>query len=393
KIIASAFAKKNRDEIKQRTQIKLDFEEDYTALFDSITAAFDLWKRLPEKTPDDIKDKQRLYEKLSSGAQHWKLKTLADMQVAQFFIPKTDATKNLLLSDAEYQKHLRGKSAIQTQKSAKATAVAIEKKFFHWFIEFPEVFKDAEGFDCILGNPPFLAGSKISQNFGTPYLNYLKTYYINSGGQSDFVTYFFKRDASIIGPKGLFCLISTNTISQGESRISCLEYLIEKGFRIHFAIKSIKWPGLAAVDISMIGISREISNIEYSLNLRKVNHISSFLDENQHLSEPYVLFSNVNKSFKGVSVYGDGFILNETKYNELLSENEVNAQAISLYLDGDDLNSYPKQLPTRFVINFHNWKEEACRVNFPTLYEIIRTKVKPEREMLKSDKTARENWW
>jgi hypothetical protein len=30
----------------------------------------------------------------------------------------------------------------------------VEKFFFHWCLEFPEVFQDG-GFSCILGNPPW----------------------------------------------------------------------------------------------------------------------------------------------------------------------------------------------------------------------------------------------
>ena len=34
---------------------------------------------------------------------------------------------------------------------------------FHWALEFPEVFeRENGGFDAIVGNPPFLGGSRIS---------------------------------------------------------------------------------------------------------------------------------------------------------------------------------------------------------------------------------------
>jgi methylase of polypeptide subunit release factors len=52
-----------------------------------------------------------------------------------------------------------------------ATAVAARKRFFHYFLEFPEVCTASGGFDCILGNPPYLGGGKISTYFGKEYLN------------------------------------------------------------------------------------------------------------------------------------------------------------------------------------------------------------------------------
>ena len=44
----------------------------------------------------------------------------------------------------------------------RAQEIATEKRFFHWEIEFPEVFrdkygreKDNPGFDAVIGNPPY----------------------------------------------------------------------------------------------------------------------------------------------------------------------------------------------------------------------------------------------
>ena len=44
---------------------------------------------------------------------------------------------------------------------------------FHWEIEFPEVFvRENGGFDVMVGNPPFMGGTRISiLNFGNEYLS------------------------------------------------------------------------------------------------------------------------------------------------------------------------------------------------------------------------------
>jgi hypothetical protein len=33
--------------------------------------------------------------------------------------------------------------------------LAHEQRFFHWYLEFPSVFNGYQGFDCVLGNPPW----------------------------------------------------------------------------------------------------------------------------------------------------------------------------------------------------------------------------------------------
>jgi hypothetical protein len=44
---------------------------------------------------------------------------------------------------------------------------------FHWPLEFPEVLVDRGGFDAVVGNPPFMGGSKITGAFGDPYREFL----------------------------------------------------------------------------------------------------------------------------------------------------------------------------------------------------------------------------
>ena len=46
-------------------------------------------------------------------------------------------------------------------------------KPFHWPLEFPEVFMQRGGFDAIVGNPPFMGGSRLRGSLETAYRDYL----------------------------------------------------------------------------------------------------------------------------------------------------------------------------------------------------------------------------
>lgn len=46
-----------------------------------------------------------------------------------------------------------------------ADKISIEQKFFHWELEFPEVFDDASGFDACVGNPPWEISKPNSREF------------------------------------------------------------------------------------------------------------------------------------------------------------------------------------------------------------------------------------
>lgn len=388
--IASSFKKKNDAEKKLKGQAQLNFDEKVIQPLENLQKAFDVFDQLPETTPAEIEAKQKAYDRLTSGSNWWRLKNLADMQVAQFFIPKTEANKDRLVTDAQYRDYLRGIRVMQDVAVAKATAESAQRRFFHYFLEFPEIFAHG-GFDCILGNPPFLGGKRISGSYGDNILNYLKSNYEPSSGGLDLVTYFFRRIFTIIKECGFQSLISTNTIAQGDSRVGGLEFILNNGGVINFAIKTMRWPGLAAVEIALINIYKGNWQKPKYLSDKKVSTINSFLTSESFLSGPETIFGNQNISFIGSVINGNGFVLEKAEANKYL-ENINNQNAIFKYINGEEINNYPKQQPERYIINFFDWNEEYCKSNYPELYKHLLEKVKPHRDNVKRD-TYRNNWW
>lgn len=394
KDIASSFSKRNKAERKESettgTQLKAEFEESVQGNVQEAMEEYGKFAKLPERTPEEVESKQRAYSKFLNGRGHIFLKTMADTQVAQFFIPKTTGNKDRLVTDAEFRQILRGYKSWQSPKTSWAVVVSQHQRFFHWFIEFPEVFQQ-RGFDCVIGNPPFLGGKKISGNFGDQYLNSIKHQFQPAEGGVDLVGYFFRRGFSIVNRDGFLSLISTNTISQGDTRRATLERLIIEGGAINFAIKSIKWPGLAAVEVSLITINTASRTLNFIGNNR-VDFINSFLDGAKESRTPETLFQNIDKSFIGSVVNGVGFILEREEARLLMETNPSNTEIIKPYLTGSDINSTVDQSPTRYVINFNDWNEEYCKSNYRECYNIVLNKVKPERDKVKRDK-YRTLWW
>ena len=73
-----------------------------------------------------------------------------------------------------------------------------------------------------------------------------------------------------------------------------------------------------------------------------------------------------------------------------------NKERIFPYMRGEELNNHPQQTPSRYVINFDSCTlEEAKR--WPALLRIVRRRVKPERDTLKTtnptQKKRRSLWW
>jgi hypothetical protein len=393
KDIAKTWRDKNVKERKERTakalQLKAEFEKSTENSVQEAMAEYKNFNQLPETTPDEIERKAKAYKKFIDGKGFTFLKAMADTQVAQFFIPKTDASKDYLMTDADFRLILSGYKGWQDRKVAKATAVALEQRFFHWFIEFPEVFSEG-GFDCILGNPPFLGGLRISSNFGDYYLSYLKFIYAPAGGTCDFVAYFFRRDFDIIKIGGFQSLISTNTISQGDTREGALDIILNNNGVINFAIKSMKWPGVAKLEITLVTINKGRLAINKYLKEEKVDFINALLEPGTNVGNPKSLFQNQYKCFAGSTVLGKGFILSKNE-GDLLKSSDIKYEDVILpYLIGDDINNSPNQSPLRYVINYYDWTEEKAKQYIET-YNILLTKVKPERE--KVNREARQKYW
>jgi len=391
-VIATAFRNQNKSERKLREaealQFKVDFEKTTVSSVQEAMVEYKTFNRLPETTPDEIDRKTRAYKKFIAGKGFTFLKSLADTQVAQFFIPKTVENKEYLMTDADFRQILRGYKGWQDRKVAKAAVVAMQHRFFHWFLEFPEVFSEG-GFDCILGNPPYLGGLKISTNYGFSFLNILNTYYYNTGGTCDLVAYFLRRNFSVVKEKGFIALITTNTVAQGDTKDGGLDVILNSAGELVFAIKAMKWPGSANVDVSLISIHKGQFKRFKFIGTKQVSEISSFLDSDT-FAKPKKLLQCKDKSFVGSSAHGSGFIINLNEANDLLIDKK-NLDIVRPFLTGDDISSDFRLQPSRAAIFFGTRSlEDASK--YEVCLSIIENRVKPERLNNKRESRSK-NWW
>ena len=392
KAIASAFKKRNDEERKLQMSELFDLNA-VDGDFVDVQKSIYQFNQMPENTSEQIEKKAKVYHDLTNGKKWFRLKQLADLQVAQFFISKTTENKEKLTTHSKYKTYLN--SGTQILDRGASMAIAENKKFFHWFLEFPEVFQQG-GFDCILGNPPFLGGQKLSGNYGANFLEYIK-YTYKPIGAVDLVTYFFRRIFDIIKINGFQSLISTNTIAQGSAREGGLDVICSSNGVINHAIRSMKWPGQAAVEVSLITIHKGEWKNKFILDNKSVDRITPYLDDSEVIGKPMPLKSNSGKSFQGSIVLGKGFILTQEEALALIDNDPRNKEVLFPYLNGDDLNNSPTQEPSRWVINFFDWSEEKART-YPDCFDIVERLVKPERDVYDEtknswNKSVKTNWW
>jgi len=394
KEIAAALRKRNKEEINTRGQLTAKPTDEINKNLATISDFYGLLNKMPETSPAEVETKQEKYNELSSGNEYHRLKLLADTQVAQFFIPKTLENREKLITDTAYRDFLSGEKPASGQAVAKAEGMSTEKRFFHWFLEYPEIFGKG-GFDCILGNPPYLGQTAISGTFGDNYLNWVNYYFTPAAG-CDLIVYFLRRNYDIIKYMRFVSLITTNSISEGRNRSYGLEIILNKGGSIIFVIKSIKWPGIANLYISLLTIAKMNWSKNSFIDNKEVNYINAYFEDNKEIGNPYNLKQNENQVFIGSKIQGDGFILTKDEMDSLVKTNTQNNEVLFPLINGRDLNEKYDQSHSRFIINFFEWSISRAK-HYIEPFSIVNNLVYPERSILEEKNSVnqkrKEFWW
>ncbi|MEW6285394.1 MAG: DNA methyltransferase [Chloroflexota bacterium] len=379
----------------------------------------------PEATIEQVRAKRKAYEQAQASPEFQRLRLACDTYTAAFYLtpfpsPSGRGGRGLggggEVTTASVQDALSRGDLSDPQLAGQILATRAERAFFHWALEFAEVFSvpffplqlgdsflssAKAGFDVILGNPPFMGGLRVSGNFGESYRKWLEVAFQPFGGTADLCAAFFRRAFSLLKPGGRLGMIATNTLGQGDTRESGLAVILKQGGVIHFARRFVKWPGQANVEVNLVALTKPPSpsgrgaggEVSPALDSHPTPFISSRLDD-QPEREPARLKRNEGKAFIGDFVRGIGFVLEPEEAGRLIAKDPRNRDCLFPYLNGEDLNSHPEQQPSRRVICFHDWSLERAK-QYPDLLKIVEERVRPERDRLTGpgDKRNHEFWW
>ncbi|MEU0019616.1 Eco57I restriction-modification methylase domain-containing protein [Streptomyces rochei] len=258
----------------------------------------------------------------------------------------------------------------------------LERTPLHWPLVFPEVFTGRGGFDAVVGNPPFLGGTKITPSHGYAYRQYLSEYVSRgvSKTNTDLIAFFVMRLQSLLGRSGVLGVVATNTLAQGDTRAVALDQLSDLGWVIYRAIKSRRWPAKSAnLEYCAVWASRN-SPPEFILNDRLCSGITPSLTVRTRSSSTVsALAGNSQVAFIGHHVNGMGFSLTPEEAEILLGIDSRYGKVVLPYLGGEDLSQSVGGQASRWIINFRDWELAEAR-RYPHCIEIVERLVKPERE-------------
>ena len=389
KAVAAKFRKKNEDDRRNSHQQSLSFTTELNNHLDSVAQEYRIVEQLPEKTSVEVELKREKFEVLEQSQESEVLKTIANIPIAQFYIDKKSENEADLIVESEFKQYYGEGQEPRGNGLRAAMELGQIKGFFHWFLEFPEVMESG-GFDCIVGNPPYLGGQRLSGTFGHSFCECMKWAY-EPAGLSDLVVYFLRRIHSLLKPNGFGAIITTNSIIDGQVRRDSLDQIVENGSEINMAVRGIKWPGVANLVVSQLVFYKGTWKGKRILDGKEVEKINSFFEDSDTNEEPRAIQENKNRIFQGYIFLGDGFLLTHKDAKDLCFKNPKYRDVIMPIVNGKDLNSNPEQSPSRSIINFKDWSIERSK-EYREPFAIVEEKVRPGR-MKQKMKYRRDYWW
>jgi hypothetical protein len=151
KKIATMIRKRNREERRGQKGLFTPVEE--RPHQKETAEAFKSWDQLPEDAIQQVKEKVARYGELVKDTAYQNEKQVADLWAATFFWSLTDKTESTVPTEDVFRRFQSGGVKLKPDTQDELEKITDRHRFFHWHLEFPEVFAKGNngGFDCVLG--------------------------------------------------------------------------------------------------------------------------------------------------------------------------------------------------------------------------------------------------
>ncbi|GAA9039714.1 class I SAM-dependent DNA methyltransferase [Helicobacter pylori] len=275
-------------------------------------------------------------------------------------------------------------------------------KAFEWRFEFPEVLDDEGdflGFDCIIGNPPYIRQEHIKDI--KPLLQ--KQYQDFYNSTADIYTYFFALSYRLLKEKGFNAFITSNKYARARYGTKLRELLLKKTTIVSYMeLNALKVFESATVDTSIMNFIKQTppkeSRFKYyeptpddkndlksahSLPMRQ-NALSteSFIFADATLLDLRDKMESVGTPLKDwdIQIYrgiltgaNEAFIIPTEKREEILNacktqeERKCTEALIKPILRGKDIKRYSYEWAGEWVINTHNGYTSNLKFKIPPI--------------------------
>ncbi|GAA7654732.1 class I SAM-dependent DNA methyltransferase [Helicobacter pylori] len=361
------------------------------------------------KDPKTKAELEKAIEKHITNYNDFALDDKSLLTGLNYFIPSLFGTPKLSPKEEEEAFASYGRIRALRKKLDDALSGGEYHNAFEWRFEFPEVLDDEGnflGFDCIIGNPPYIRQEHIKDL--KPLLQ--KQYQDFYNSSSDIYTYFFALAFNLLKEKGFSAFITSNKYTRAQYGAKLRELLLKKTTLVSYMeLNALKVFESATVDTSIIHFIKQPPLKESVFNYyeptendkENLKNTPSLLMKQNALSTESFIFANTTlldlrdkieqngtplKDW-GIQIYrgiltgcNEAFIIPTEKRDEILkncddtqkdergmSERERTKELIKPILRGKDIKRYSYEWADLWVINTHNGYTSAFKSKIPPI--------------------------
>ena len=358
-----------------RKERRLDIPEGFiNKLVDTIKKI----SEISDETLDDIKKKEMIFNDFKNTREYDMIKTLADVRTSIYFGNQIEKqTYGVYSGDAYYSSEGEWKGRREKWFAQKGREIAENKHFFHWELEFPEIFfeegkiKENPGFDAVVGNPPY--GAYLDKYDRS----YLSTSFKTASGYKNTGLQFIELTHKILQNIGACGLIVPKSLTYSEGWNSGVEMIL---------------PTLThLVDASKAFEDVLLEQVVFVCNYHKVNnqfYQSSFFDGS--IISDYVIIPKA--TYEGSGALITAVTNNEFKVYEKMNRDKHYFKNISTTFRGLPWQKYLKKSGNDKILRGDHIEKfrilnSADFVNLDEIGEESRKKI----SMLKQQKIISQN--
>lgn len=236
-------------------------------------------KNMPEDTRDQVHEKKDVYDEISKEINL--LKRKYDIFLAMLLKEDDAIEKEDILSVL----HLNEEDLLSENLSSSIKnylQYAESNNFFHWELEFPDIFSK-DGFDIVIGNPPYVV------SFSSPYRYSLKRT-LTTG---NLYSYMMERGIQSITDHGYFGMIVPISSVSGDTMASLQNYLLSnlsKLFISNYSTRPSKLFPKVEQRLSIIH-GQKMTSEDTSCDIFTTSYLKWFSNERSKLFKELVKYS------------------------------------------------------------------------------------------------------
>ncbi len=345
----------------------------------------------------DVKLKESVFEEFRALPEYTKARAIANVHTAVYFgnevepkrTPTGTKSADMVYHDmfwavggdeSEWTRKTRGRWFDDAQE------IAAGRSFFHWELEYPEIFfeggevKENPGWDAVVGNPPYVRQEILGELKG-----YFEQKFLVYHGVADLYVYFVERGMDLLRKDGFFSYILANKwmrANYGEPlrtwmKSRCIEEIVDFGDLPVFP-EATTYPCILRLSGSHPESSfkaAEVKTLDFSSLGSYVND-SSYIVNQSGLDDSgwslvgeaaQALLDKLRRSGTTLGEYVNGriyygiktglneaFVIDEETRTKLIAEDPKSEELIKPFLAGRDIKRYEPPESGQYLILIPN---------------------------------------